>query len=279
MKKVLSFVAVLFAVVAVNAQILHESFDNGIPSTWTTIDANGTGYNWVSLNDLFTQIGVTDMSAADIAFGGAGDCASSWSYYPVSYSGGGSFGGTSLDVKNYLITPAFVPQSGSSLSFYCMSFNGTQYPDDLSVLLSTAGNAQTDFTVTLMPRVTITESELTEYNYDLSAYAGQTVYVAFVHEGNDMFGLMLDEVTVTGNVGIQENDANVNIYPNPATTVLNVEANGYNTVEIVNLLGQVVYSANATSNMQINVSSLNSGAYFVRMIGANGTTTQKFIKK
>ena len=60
---------------------------------------------------------------------------------------------------------------------------------------------------------------------------------------------------------------------------LNVEAEGFSTIEMVNVLGQVVYSANATSNMQINVSNLDNGVYFVRLNGANGTTTQKFIKK
>ena len=34
-----------------------------------------------------------------------------------------------------------------------------------------------------------------------------------------------------------------------------------------------------SNNAQINVSDLNNGVYFVRLNGANGTTTQKFIKK
>ena len=93
--------------------------------------------------------------------------------------------------------------------------------------------------------------------------------------------MWIDNIRIDeSHVGIEEETMNtVSIYPNPATTVLNVEAVGYNTIEIVNLLGQTVYAANATSNMQINVSNLNSGVYFVRLNGANGTTTQKFIKK
>ena len=31
--------------------------------------------------------------------------------------------------------------------------------------------------------------------------------------------------------------------------------------------------------MQINVSNLDNGVYFVRVAGENGTTTKKFIKK
>ena len=83
-----------------------------------------------------------------------------------------------------------------------------------------------------------------------------------------------------GNVAISENVASeVSVYPNPATSVLNVDAAGYNQVEIINMLGQVVYSNSINNNAQINVSDLNNGVYFVRLSGANGTTTQKFIKK
>lgn len=83
-----------------------------------------------------------------------------------------------------------------------------------------------------------------------------------------------------GEVAISENVVSeVSIYPNPATSVLNVSAAGYNQVEIINMLGQVVYSNSISNNAQINVSNLNDGVYFVRLSGANGTTTQKFIKK
>ena len=84
-----------------------------------------------------------------------------------------------------------------------------------------------------------------------------------------------------------ENDINenatrkeVSIYPNPASTVLNVHAENYSNVQVINFLGQVIYSADITENdFQINVSNLSNGVYFVRLNGANTTTTQKFIKK
>lgn len=83
-----------------------------------------------------------------------------------------------------------------------------------------------------------------------------------------------------GEVAISENVVSeVSIYPNPATSVLNVNAAGYSQVEVINMLGQVVYSNSISNNAQINVSDLNNGVYFVRLSGANGTTTQKFIKK
>ena len=51
------------------------------------------------------------------------------------------------------------------------------------------------------------------------------------------------------------------------------------TITVMEAVGQVVYSNSISNNAQINVSDLNNGVYFVRLSGANGTTTQKFIKK
>ena len=124
--------------------------------------------------------------------------------------------------------------------------------------------------------------EITSATVDLTSYIGETnVKLMFNYYGVYGAEMWIDNIRIDeSHVGIEEETMNtVSIYPNPATTVLNVEAEGYNTIEIVNLLGQTVYAANATSNMQINVSNLNSGVYFVRLNGANGTTTQKFIKK
>ena len=91
-----------------------------------------------------------------------------------------------------------------------------------------------------------------------------------------MFGLLLDEVTVSGEggVGINNTEATAfSIYPNPATT--NITVKGEGSMEIVNTLGQVVVSEQVNGQANINVANLESGLYFVRMNDA----TQKFIKK
>ncbi|MBP5709436.1 MAG: T9SS type A sorting domain-containing protein [Bacteroidales bacterium] len=90
------------------------------------------------------------------------------------------------------------------------------------------------------------------------------------------------EATYTKDVtGVADFNANnVAVYPNPATNVLNVMANGYSQVDVINFLGQVVYSSRINdSNVQINVNNLNSGIYFVRLQNAENTVTKKFIKK
>lgn len=107
--------------------------------------------------------------------------------------------------------------------------------------------------------------------------AGKTYTFSITHLPSDFDCV---SISVANTTAISENSVtSVNIFPNPAVGMLNVQSQGFQTIEIVSLLGQVVFSADAESDMQINVSNLTDGVYFVRLNGANGTTTQKFIKK
>lgn len=87
--------------------------------------------------------------------------------------------------------------------------------------------------------------------------------------------------------GVEDNQTSfgVNVYPNPANDllaiVLNLKQSSKVTTEVLNSLGQVVYSANqgqvsGVRNLQINTSEFANGIYFVR-INANGNLkTMKF---
>ncbi|MCW3120529.1 MAG: hypothetical protein JWQ38_21 [Flavipsychrobacter sp.] len=71
---------------------------------------------------------------------------------------------------------------------------------------------------------------------------------------------------------------NTSIYPNPATTILNITSSDVIiNVAIANLVGQTVYSNSYQSEeVQVNVSGLPSGMYLVRI---NGTEVRKFVKE
>lgn len=71
------------------------------------------------------------------------------------------------------------------------------------------------------------------------------------------------------------------IFPNPAKEVLNIQSNNnleINSIEIYNLLGQVVLVV-PTSSTAIDVSSLKTGTYFIKVNTNNGSANAKFIKK
>ncbi len=80
--------------------------------------------------------------------------------------------------NDYLITPAITVTAGVNdyLSFYARnaSFNSG---DRINVKVSTSGTAASNFTTTLAGAL-IPPNVWTQYGYDLSAYAGQTIYLA-----------------------------------------------------------------------------------------------------
>ena len=91
----------------------------------------------------------------------------------------------------------------------------------------------------------------------------------------DAYEIWIDDVTINAiGTGInQVSNTTFSVYPNPATSILNVEGEGL--AEVYNALGQMVISENVNGTAQLNVNNLESGVYFVRMNGA----TQRFIKK
>ena len=71
-------------------------------------------------------------------------------------------------------------------------------------------------------------------------------------------------------------DAQVAIYPNPATDMVSIHADNIVRVEVLDVTGRTV--ATTTQN-EVNISNFDNGVYMFRVITANGTTLQKVVKK
>ncbi|MCB0481983.1 MAG: T9SS type A sorting domain-containing protein [Flavobacteriales bacterium] len=76
----------------------------------------------------------------------------------------------------------------------------------------------------------------------------------------------------------------LNVFPNPTSNTLNVELialSGEFEIQIINSFGQVVQSKSIISDVQhtesTDVSSLDQGIYFVRVLGESFTATRQFI--
>ena len=81
--------------------------------------------------------------------------------------------------------------------------------------------------------------------------------------------------------GVSEQSGKPMMYPNPVSDKLIVEATEtIDHLEIYNLLGALVYSGtDCTTRVEISVSDLPNGMYFVRLKTNNNTETLKFVKK
>ena len=87
--------------------------------------------------------------------------------------------------------------------------------------------------------------------------------------------------TVIDNTDVNEIAAqNVKVYPNPASSVINIEGiDNYNNldVKIVNVQGQVVKEVSNT--LEINVSDINTGVYFIKIDLDGQQSIQKIVIK
>ena len=73
-------------------------------------------------------------------------------------------------------------------------------------------------------------------------------------------------------------NAQVSVYPNPATDMLHVEANGITRIDVIDLAGRIVLSNTQALNT-VNVSGLANGVYMLRTTTTEGVNVQKIVKK
>ena len=187
------------------------------------------------------------------------------------------FYNASSAANDWLISPEMTLPADAHVG-YNYACAGASYPEQYSVWIIPQGGT-TASAVNVLPTQTVTNSNAATNSVDISAYAGQTVRIAFkVESAADMYYLYFDDFAVTEGVGINDVENNVSIYPNPATEVLNVNANSnIQSVEVLNIMGQTIqsYSAN-DNNTQINISNLANGVYMVKINTENGVVNQKF---
>lgn len=89
-------------------------------------------------------------------------------------------------------------------------------------------------------------------------------------------------ITVTiSDVSITENELDVAIYPNPANDQVFIKGlSAGTTVEVVNIIGEVVYVQQTTGGtFSIRTTGFAQGAYFIRLKNESGETTRKLIVK
>ena len=199
---------------------LSYNFDNGFDG-WTTIDADGDGYNWRTGDEVM---------GTGYGHNGSGDLLLSQSYE-------NDYG--ALYPDNYLVSPQ-VALCGS-ISFWACAQDNNYPSEHFGVAVSTTSNTNANSFTTIQEwtmtakgdgkysnhsRVRNSRSQGNWYLYtvDLSAYSGQSGYIAIRHFNcSDMFFLDIDDVSITSNGG--------NTYYPGQTCTVNATANsGYTFV-------------------------------------------------
>ncbi len=79
------------------------------------------------------------------------------------------------------------------------------------------------------------------------------------------------------NAGINgAENVTINMYPNPTTGILNINAENVKEVAVIDVDGKVVMTENANV---VDMTNLSNGVYFVRVISNEGMSIQKVVKK
>ena len=112
--------------------------------------------------------------------------------------------------------------------------------------------------ITTTTELTCEDVLLKDGTYTYAVYAAK--------EGGQLSVPITTTVTAVFDEVIENVNANLNVYPNPANDVLNIviEANNFK-YQLVNSLGQVVRNGNATNKTVIKTGDLNKGVYFLQV--------------
>jgi len=88
-------------------------------------------------------------------------------------------------------------------------------------------------------------------------------------------------VDTDGIIDFTINGVQTKLFPNPASDIVNIECNRLiNSIELINYMGQVVYSAQVNAeNTTITTANLSAGIYFVKVSTEVGANSVKLIVK
>lgn len=308
------------------------------PQGWTYLDADGDGYVF----GVYAAGGMEPNGSVN----NTGDNASLASF---SYLNG--YGPLTPDNYAFMPLTAILPES--KIDFWATGFDSNYPAETFSFVVA----SEDGMTITSLGTWT-TSNPYMRYTVDLSAYAGQKMFLGFRHHSaTAAYALVIDNITVTNAIwagissvtdhyniyrsfdgvsynligvadgdatsyddyaiqnvnqyykvtavntvaggetcesayamsvdgvhdyvymqtlGVSEASDNVNVYPNPTTGNLSIEAVGMSHVMVLNALGQVVYDALVdTDVLALDLGQYGAGMYMVRISTANETIIRK----
>lgn len=123
------------------------------------------------------------------------------------------------------------------------------------------------------------DNNTTVFNYDLGFIGGKTipnsggiVWIDNIYTRLTFIDNRTDYLSIDKDIELAE----FNLYPNPATNVININTITNSPIKIYNLMGEIVLTKNTTNGKtSINIEKLPSGVYLI----TDGKSFKKFIKE
>ena len=130
---------------------------------------------------------------------------------------------------------------------------------------------------------TVLVKNVTDTVYTVTELTAETTYSFFVTAVADTLESVASnvvEVTTLKSEGIVENAVAFSIYPNPVSDKLYIGTQTQTqTIEIYDMFGRQQSMVNGQQSTVIDVTDLNSGVYFIKVVTSEGESVQRFIKK
>lgn len=163
----------------------YFDFDDGTTMGWTSIDADGDGYQWVSSANLYPYLYTNFDGAGHNASQGFVCSGSIANYFDV------------LTPDNYLVSPA--KGKYSRISFFACAQDKRFPAEHFGVAVSTTSTEASKFTTIQEWTMTAkSQGNWYEYTVDLGAYSGQDIWVAIRHFNcTNQYFLNIDDIALT----------------------------------------------------------------------------------
>lgn len=131
--------------------------------------------------------------------------------------------------------------------------------------------------------VTGNANNFLSYNVEISPFNGYSDEIDNIRIYNRALSdadvlTLFNENTVLSTDQFQNFDADISIFPNPTSNVLNIDANNLQieNVQIFDMLGKQIINS---TNTEINVSNLKTGIYLLKAKTTLGEVVKRFIKQ
>ena len=246
-----------------NSSTLTLEFDNGDPIY--TINFND-GYTYTETIEIGVGVKVTVKFNKNENFW-TDECS-----YIIKYKDGEEIYNSNGEPMLGVNTEFVVNCGGGAGEMYESVQNLEAVVDANQVTLTWVASA--DSYIIERNGIQIAETEETTYVDSELANGTYTYSVTAVYENGQSMPV---SVNVEIGVGFDEYESVMfAVYPNPAKDVINISTNAVRyDYQLINGLGQVVLSGTSDGTHQINVSNINKGVYFLKVVADGETKINK----
>jgi len=263
----------------------HDAFAIDNIEGWTAIDNDG-GQTWGANNLDFTNENYVGSGIIwnNDQITNVGDDTSGYTSYEGNqglYFFASGANTTAFPNDDWMIGPEFTISGVSSptLSFWAKSITDQYGLDRFQIAIGPSTNLA-DFVVISAGDYLEAPIEWTQYEYDLSAYDGQTIRVAIHCVSNDSYLLQMDSFVVEGTLGLNDvQSLDMNIYPNPVNgnfVTIQTPVNGVKYVEVFDITGKRLINTSLVADT-LEVSSLSAGMYLIKVTVEGQSKTSKLV--